>query len=236
MTDIHSHILFNLDDGSKSVEESIELLSKMESIGFDNVILTPHYIESSNYSKNNEEKEKLFNELKKSVKKNKLNINIFLGNEVFINNNVVKLIKNNEIHCLSNSKYVLIEIPRNNQILNLDDIFYNIKYNGYIPVLAHPERYTYFQKNYKMVKKLKEDGIFFQVNYSSIIGDYGYFSKRLVKKLYKDRYVDFIGTDIHHINQCNTFKKFDEIKRKIKKITGEEYFNEIMSNCDMLIK
>ena len=74
MTDIHSHILFDVDDGSSSIEESIELLKKLKSVGFDNVILTPHYIESSDYTSENEEKLQKLEELKKKIMENKLDI------------------------------------------------------------------------------------------------------------------------------------------------------------------
>lgn len=236
MTDIHSHILFNLDDGSKSIDESIELLKKMESVGFNNVILTPHYIKNTDYKSNNVQKLEKLEMLKNAVKKNNININIYLGNEIFIDDEIIELVKDNKIYSLNNSKYLLIEIPFHNQILNLEDILYEIKYNGYIPIIAHPERYTYFQKNYKLVQKLKDDGILFQSNYSSILGDYGSSSKKLIKKLLKDGYVDYLGTDIHHINKTFTLDNFEKIIKKIKKITGEDYFKQIVSNCEDLVK
>ena len=82
MTDIHSHILFDVDDGSKSIDESIELLKRMEEMGFDNVILTPHFIENSDYLSLNEEKLNKLEELKKEIKRQKLKIKIYLGNEI----------------------------------------------------------------------------------------------------------------------------------------------------------
>lgn len=236
MTDIHSHILFNLDDGSKSIDESIELLKKMESVGFNNVILTPHYIKNTDYKSNNVQKLEKLEMLKNAVKKNNININIYLGNEIFIDDEIIELVKDNKIYSLNNSKYLLIEFPFHNQILNLEDILYEIKYNGYIPIIAHPERYTYFQKNYKLVQKLKDDGILFQSNYSSILGDYGSSSKKLIKKMLKDGYVDYLGTDIHHINKTFTLDNFEKIIKKIKKITGEDYFKQIVSNCEDLVK
>ena len=236
MTDIHSHILFNLDDGSKSIDESVELLKKMESVGFNNVILTPHYIKNTDYKSNNVQKLEKLEMLKNAVKKNNININIYLGNEIFIDDEIIELVKDNKIYSLNNSKYLLIEIPFHNQILNLEDILYEIKYNGYIPIIAHPERYTYFQKNYKLVQKLKDDGILFQSNYSSILGDYGSSSKKLIKKLLKDGYVDYLGTYIHHINKTFTLDNFEKIIKKIKKITGEDYFKQIVSNCEDLVK
>lgn len=236
MTDIHSHILFDVDDGSSSIEESIELLKKMSEVGFNKIILTPHYIESSDYTSENEEKLQKLEELKKKIKESKLDIKIYLGNEIFINKELVNYIKDNKIYPLNNSKYILVELPFHNQILNIEDIMYEIKYNGYIPIIAHPERYTYFQNDYKLVENLKSEGILFQSNYSSILGYFGKGAKKLMKKMLKDKYIDYLGTDIHHINKTYVLDNFTKIEKKIKKITGEEYYLEILSNCDKIVK
>ena len=178
MTDIHSHILFSLDDGSYSIEESLELLKKMKSLGYNNIILTPHYIKGSDYNANNERKRNNFYLLKEAIKEQNLNINIYLGNEIFITDNIPELIEQDEISSLNHTRYLLIEFPFHNQILNLEDIIYEIKLKGYIPVIAHPERYTYFQDNYDLVEELKDMDVLFQCNYSSIIGYYGHSAEK----------------------------------------------------------
>lgn len=236
MTDIHSHILFGVDDGSSSIEESIELLKKMSSVGFNKVILTPHYIESSDYTAENKEKLEKLEILKKEVKKNNIDIKIYLGNEIFINKELVNYIEDNKIYSLNNSKYILVELPFHNQILNIEDIMYEIKYKGYIPIIAHPERYTYFQEDYTLVENLKNEGILFQSNYSSILGYFGKSAQKLMKKMLKDKYIDYLGTDIHHIQKTYVIDNFNKIEKKIKKITGEEYYLEILSNCNKLVK
>lgn len=235
-TDIHSHILFNVDDGSKSIKESICLLQKLKNIGFTDVILTPHYINGSSYNISNDKKRKHFNILKEELIKNKLDINIYLGNEIFINNNINNLIKEDVISTLNNSKYVLVELPFHNPILNLDDIIYELKYNNLIPIIAHPERYTYFQKNYKEVDKLREEGVLFQGNYLSIIGGYGSLSKKLFKYMLKNKYIDFLGTDIHSLNNLSVIDNYDKIIKKIKKVCGEEYYQVIINNCNNVLK
>lgn len=94
MTDTHSHILFGIDDGSINPEESLRLLKRMAEIGFTDIILTPHYIESTEYSANNEEKTKRFLYLKEAVKQNNINISLHLGNEIFIHNDILSSINN----------------------------------------------------------------------------------------------------------------------------------------------
>lgn len=236
MTDIHSHLIYDIDDGTKTMEESIELIKLLHQVGFNNLIITPHYIEKSKYSANNNEKLKKYNELKKAVKKEKININLYLGNEVFINNNILEEIKVGEIYTLNNSKYLLFELPFHNQILNVIDIIYEIKLAGYIPILAHPERYDYFYKNHQLIDDLKKEGILFQANYGSITGLHGLKAKRLIKYLLKKDYIDFFGTDLHHYNKPDIISNFQTIEKKLIKTIGKEKYQRILKNADNILK
>ena len=122
MTDVHSHILFGIDDGSSSILESLELISKMKKAGFDKIILTPHYIEGTEYSAENKEKLERYELLKKEIDKNNMGVSIYLGNEIFIHNDILKSLDNDLCFSLNNGKYLLVELPFYNQILELDDI------------------------------------------------------------------------------------------------------------------
>lgn len=229
MIDMHNHILYGIDDGCKTIEESIETIKKMKKIGFNNIVLTPHYIEDSSFNANNNLKLQKLEILKEELLKNNIDVNLFLGNEIFINESINELIINKEIRSINNTRYILIELPFNNQILNLDDYLYELKLKGYKIIIAHPERYTYFKDNYEEARKLYDSGVLFQVNYGSIIGQYGSSSLKLVKKLLKDDMVDFISTDIHKPSS-SLFDKFDDIKHKIIKIIGEDKFKDISYN------
>ena len=236
MTDIHSHILFGIDDGSNSIDESLQLLRGLEEIGFDNIILTPHYIEGTEYACPNSEKIRLFNILDEEKKKNGININLYLGNEIFINDHIGDCIDNGEIYTLNNSKYLLFELPMHNQILNLTDLVYEMKYQGYVPILAHPERYTVFQSNYSLIDELKEEGLLFQSNYASILGYYGKDAQKLIKYMLKKKYVDYLGTDIHHVTKSYVIDNFKKIEKEFNKVAGKDYYNDILNNCDKLLK
>lgn len=229
MIDMHNHILYGIDDGCKTIEESIETIKNMKKIGFNSIVLTPHYIEDSSFKANNNLKLQRLELLKEELLKNNIDVNLFLGNEIFINESINELIINKEIRSIDNTRYILIELPFNNQILNLDDYLYELKLKGYKIIIAHPERYTYFKDNYEEARKLYDSGVLFQVNYGSIIGQYGSSSLKLVKKLLKDDMVDFISTDIHKPSS-SLFDKFDDIKHKIIKIIGEDKFKDISYN------
>ena len=236
MTDIHSHIIFDVDDGSKDINESIALLKELKSVGFDNIIMTPHYIEGTNYCSYNDEKLTKLNILRDEVKKQNIDINLYLGNEIFINDHIVEGITENKIYTLNNSKYLLFELPFHNQILGLADIVYEMKVQGYIPILAHPERSRYFQENYKLVDKIKDEGLLYQCNNDNIIAYYGKEAEKLLKYMLKNEYVDYLGTDIHHINKTYVTDNFKKIEKMFNKIAGKEYYQEIITNGDNLVK
>lgn len=235
MTDVHSHILFGIDDGSRTISESIELLKKLKSVGFNNVILTPHFILDSTYNSNYEANIKIYNELKERLISENIDINIYLGNEIFIDKNVPTLLEKNIITSLNGTKYVLVEFPMHNKLLNIEDILYEIRSKGYEVVIAHPERYDAFKEDYSIVDTLREDGFLFQSNYSSILGYYGKESIKLLKYMLKRHYIDFLGTDIHRIEKTYVIDNFKKIEKHIIKITGSEYYNKIQANNNKLV-
>jgi len=236
MTDIHSHIIFDVDDGSKSIDESIQLLKMLKSVGFDNVIATPHYIENTEYCSYNPEKLEKLAILREELAKQNVGINLYLGNEIFINDHIIESIQEGKAYSLNNSKYLLFELPFHNQIIGLTDIVYEMKVAGYIPILAHPERYSYFHDNYALVDELKEEGLLFQCNFASILGYYGKESEKLLKYMLKNRYVNYLGTDIHHTSKAYTIEHFKKIDKMFNKLAGKEYYQEIINNGDNLVK
>ena len=235
MTDIHSHLLFDVDDGARNIKESIVLLKKMKEIGFDNVILTPHYIKGSEYSCENQEKIEKIEKIREVLKRNKIDINVYLGNEVFINKEIYELIKAGHIYTLNKTRYILVELPFHNEIVNLEDIIYELKVKGLIPIIAHPERYTYFQDDYSLVDSLRDSGVMFQANYASILGYYGKREEKLLKYMLKNKYIDLFGTDIHHVKKSYVVDNFKKIEKKIIKITGKEYYSEIVNNANKIV-
>lgn len=235
MTDVHSHILFGIDDGSRTILESVELLKKLKSVGFNNVILTPHFILDSTYNSNYEANIKIYNELKERLLNENIDINIYLGNEIFIDKNVPTLLEKNIITSLNGTKYVLVEFPMHNKLLNIEDILYEIRSKGYEVVIAHPERYDAFKEDYSIVDTLREDGFLFQSNYSSILGYYGKDSIKLLKYMLKRHYIDFLGTDIHRIEKTYVIDNFKKIEKHIIKVTGSEYYNKIQLNNNKLV-
>ena len=222
MFDIHSHLLFNIDDGSKSLDSSVRIITDMYERGYKGIILTPHYISDSNYDSNRKNNQKLLKELKEELIKNNIDIELYLGNEIFIDYDILKLLKNNTISSLNDSKYLLIELPMSGEFEGYIEVFTELMEKGYKVILAHPERYLSFQKDYKKVNELESIGILFQSNIESIIGNYGKRARKMVKKLLKDKKISFLATDIHH--RKRDYTKWDKAKKKyLKYLTEEEY-------------
>ena len=224
--DIHSHILYGIDDGSKSIEESINIIKEYIKMGFTDIVVTPHYIENSKYETNNIDKENILKTLKQELKKQNININLYLGNEVFVNNNLEELLKKKEIATINNSKYLLIEFPMNEKPKDINNIIYELKIKGIIPIIAHPERYDYVEKNPNLVLEWIEEGALLQSNYGSIIGVYGSGPQKTIKKLLKKDLIDFLATDIHYPNN-KIYLNMDKIRKKLKKLITEERFIEL---------
>lgn len=234
--DVHSHVLYGIDDGSKTIEDSIEILKQLKDLGFKDIITTPHYIEETKYNCNNKKKNEILKKLNQEIKKNNLNINIHTGNELYISNDILKLLEKKEVATLNNSKYLLIELPMNNEISNLDNIIFELLSNDITPIIAHPERYAYIQKDIKKAEKLVNQGVLLQANYGSIIGIYGKKEKNTTKKLLKNNLISLLGTDIHHANS-KIYLNFNKIIKKLNKIIGEKKLKEIMiENPNKILK
>ena len=221
--DCHSHILYGIDDGAKTIEDSIAILKKMQDLGFESIIITPHY--RGDYKANNLLKSLLLESLNSVLDENNINIKLYLANEVRITSNMLELLEKETIKAIND--YFFLELPFTNKIYNLDKIIYELQSNNLKVVLVHPERYPYLTLN--DFQKLVDNDVLLQVNYESIIGKYGFASKRMAKKLLKNNLVHLLGTDVHR-DTTIMFSEFETIKKKIIKIIGEEEFENLSYN------
>ena len=241
MKDLHSHLLFGIDDGSKDISESISLLKEAEKQGITELMITPHYIEESKYNCNKKKKKKRFDQLVQAVKDEGINIKLYLGNEVFINDNFIKLLKKKEITTLNNSKYILLEFPLGNMLYNTKDIIYELVVAGYVPVLAHPERYRIFQRHPDHIEEYLRMGVLLQGNYKSLFGKYGSQAKKTLIYFLKKHQITFLGSDCHHEKDF----KLKILKKKLKSLVKsanivedllENNFNKVISNENLGIR
>lgn len=228
MIDIHNHLLFGVDDGSKTIIESISVIQGLSEVGVTDIILTPHYINYTSHSNDKESNEKILSILRKKLEEDNINVNLYLGNEIYIDSEIIRLLKDGKISTLNNSKYILIELPMSGVYDSYMDIFLDLINIGYNVILAHPERYIAFQRDFEKLYELKEIGVLFQCNIGSILGQYGKRSCKLLKKLLKSEMVEFLATDIHHKKEDYSF--IQKASKKIKRIVKEEKLNDLLIN------
>ncbi|MEF9985350.1 MAG: CpsB/CapC family capsule biosynthesis tyrosine phosphatase [Bacilli bacterium] len=219
---LHSHILPGVDDGAKTLEDSLNCLLKAQEQGITNMVLTPHYIEDTIWDADNTKKNKLFKVLVEKAKLLNININLYLGNEVYVTDKIIDLLKSNKIMTINNSRYILIELPLNSKLYGIENILKNIIDLNYIPIIAHPERYKY-ELNFDFLLNL---GVLFQGNYLSLFNKYGKSAKVKLVYLLKNKIISILGSDSHNEN---TKYKMNEtiiyLKEKIK--LNNDYIREI---------
>lgn len=241
MKDLHSHLLPGIDDGCNDITESIELLKQAQEQGITDLVLTPHYMEDTKYSANNKEKNKRFEELKKEAKKAGIEINLYLGNEVYITETIKDLLNQQEITTINNSKYLLIEFPLGNMLYNSKEILYDLVVSGYVPILAHPERYRIFQRHKDHIDEYLRMGVLLQGNYKSLFGKYGKDAKKTLIYFLKNNKITFLASDCHHDKDF----KIKKLKKKLKSITKsdnmvedllENNFNKVILNENIGIR
>ncbi|WP_196886612.1 tyrosine-protein phosphatase [Aureivirga sp. CE67] len=203
--DIHSHLLPGIDDGAKDMEDSLNLIEKMASYGIKNIITTPHIL--GDVWKNNPDiiLRKL-KEVQQELIHNNIDVKIRAAAEYMLDDQFLELLDKKEILTLKDN-YILVELSYMNPPINLLDIIFEIKMAGYIPVLAHPERYAYYHDNYGMYIKLKQLGCKFQLNLLSLTPQYGSNVTITAKKLLKEGMYNFAGTDTHHKGHLELLKK-----------------------------
>lgn len=195
--DIHSHLLPGIDDGAKNLDDSIGLIERMQKQGISDFRITPHVLGGvwENSSSVIKEKEA---DLRKALKeKGYDSVNIHAAAEYMLDDQFSALLAKNDILTLKD-KYILIEMSFFNPPFNLDDLLFQIQIKGYIPVLAHPERYNYYHDSIAQYEKLIEAGCLFQLNLLSLTEQYGKPTNKMAYELLKRGMYTFAGTDTHH--------------------------------------
>jgi len=220
--DIHNHILPGVDDGSKTIDESIRLIKYLKSLGINDIVLTSHYIKGTKYEFNTLVRSNILKELKYAL--NDDEVNLYLGNEIYLGDEVIDLYERHEISTLNNSKYMLVELPLSSYSRSFPNILCELDNYGIVPIIAHPERYRFIQKNKNRINELLEFNCMLQINVDSLTGKYGNKAKKVAKWLLKNNLVQFVGTDIHHVEHSKHLKK---AYTKLKKLVGEKKFMEL---------
>jgi len=201
--DFHSHLIPGIDDGAGSTDESLEIITSLRSIGIKKIITTPHI--SMKYPNTREKILSSFEILKAAVIKQNIDIEMEVAAEYMIDEGFQNLLKSGKLMTFGNN-YVLIELATFSPYPALPDFLFEMQCNGYNIVLAHPERYLYWQNNFEPLRKLKDRELYFQMNILSLTKIYSADIYKMALHLVKEKMIDFIGTDIHNIESIPLIK------------------------------
>lgn len=194
--DMHNHILFGIDDGSKSLDYSLKMAERFIRNGYSKIIATPH-IMGDYYPNNREIIEAKMQALNLALKERDLPLELGCAAEYYMDEYFLDTVRNNGDILSFNNQHVLIETSFMNRPVFFNQLLFEIRTKGYMPVLAHPERYIYLQENYSEVETLVKSGIKLQINLLSLGGYYSPNAKKLAQWLIKNGYYSFFGTDAH---------------------------------------
>lgn len=201
--DLHSHLIPGIDDGAKTLEDSIQLIIELKALGFHKIITTPHIM--SDYYRNTPEiiSSGLFT-LRNELQNRNIEIEIEAAAEYYYDEYFLELLKTDNLLTIKN-EFLLFELSYLTKPSGIDEVIFQIQTKGLKPLLAHPERYPFLKiEDYT---KYKEAGCLFQMNILSTTGHYGEQVKNTANQLIDFGYIDFLATDLHHMHHIHLIKK-----------------------------
>ena len=232
MVDLHSHLIWGIDDGSKSKEMTINMLRQAVEGGTKKLVLTPHYMPGYYEVPNTKVKERR-KELESLVREIDIDIEIYCGQEVYFNERILDNFYSKLIGTINDSRYMLIEFNmRSFSVKEVTEILYELQIKGIVPVIAHPERYIQFIKNPSLINEFIKEGFLFQLNIGSITGDFGKEVKKTAELFLKNRIYSFFGSDAHRDEKRNPNMKEGS---KILKAMDSKYFKYLQESGEELL-
>lgn len=228
MIDFHNHILWDVDDGPKSIDESIKMVHQAIDKGIDFIITTPHYYEGK-FEVAREEIERKANILNQFLIERDLNLKVTWGQEIHLNENLLKKLDHEIIGPINNSQYILIELPFIDIPLYTYGFLIELVRKGYKPIIAHPERCKSIQHDAGILERLVDIGCILQLNAGSILGKHGKSAKKLAKFMIKYQKFHIIGSDAH-----DTKLRPFLIDKALKKVKSVEFKDYLIKNIESL--
>lgn len=225
MVDIHCHALYGVDDGAKSIEESLSMIQIENSQGIDAIVLTPHY-RYNMFEYPVEKIKRHFARLKSEAEQ--IGTALYLGCEYHVNSRMIDALQEGECFSLAGGDFVLTEYSFATEFSYIYSQTRKLISYGYIPIVAHVERYDCFLKSPKLCMELSNTGAYIQVNADSILGMAGKTGEKFCRKILKKGWVDIVASDAHgkDVRACH----LKECKEYVARKYGEDYAERIF--CD----
>jgi len=203
--DLHSHLLPGIDDGVKDFDESIEILKNLQELGFTKIITTPH-IMHHRFRNTQENILKVYWQLQSKMREHNLRMEVDVAAEYYYDEHFLELIEKRELMTFTEENYILFELSYTIKPIALEQAVSKLLSAGYRPILAHPERYTYY-RSLEDYMRVKDMGLLFQLNLISLDGFYGKSVKKHAEQLVNAGLIDFIGSDIHSQKYVDSFSR-----------------------------
>lgn len=201
--DIHSHLLPGIDDGAKTFEDTLRLTRALQAMGITEFITTPHIIQHI-WENTHEGIVSKKNATVLELEQNNIKVPFQAAAEYLMDDQFVRLFQSHDLLTLKDN-YVLVEMSYINAPIQLYSILFDLQVAGYIPVLAHPERYLFYHNNFSEYDKLKRAGCLFQLNLLSVVGYYGPKITAVAERLLAKGMYDYVGSDVHHDRHIDGF-------------------------------
>ncbi|MBL3656237.1 tyrosine-protein phosphatase [Fulvivirga sediminis] len=206
-TDLHSHLLPQLDDGVESFSEALEIIKGLKSLGYNKIITTPHVM----YDFYDNTPETILDQLKslqKEIQENEIDIDLQASAEYYLDENLVEMVSKKPEKLLTfGDNYFLFETSFMNEPFYLQEFIFEAKSKGLNPIMAHPERYAYIHSDFSKIEDLINRGVLMQVNINSFSGYYSKEVKKTAEKLVDKGLVHFIGSDCHNLKHFAVMQK-----------------------------
>lgn len=225
--DLHSHLIPGIDDGAKTMEDSIAMIRGLRELGYKKIITSPH-IMSGGYDNTPEIILSGRDKVREAIRENNIDVEFDAWAEYYLDETVIPKIENKQMLTMGDN-YVLVELSYLMKSNNSTSYFYKLITNGYKIILAHPERYPYFHsETLEDYYSLKDQGIFFQLNISSLTGTYGKASKSIAEALIDKNLIDFIATDLHNERHLNYIKEAVKLPYLEKIVNYPKLMNKVL--------
>jgi tyrosine-protein phosphatase YwqE len=225
--DMHSHLLPGLDDGLETLEQSVAFVKELKLLGYEKLICTPHIL--SDFYKNSPETilPKLL-QLKEALVENDVSIKLEAAAEYMIDYEFEELVYSGIPLLTFGNNNILVEMSYLAVSPNFEKMIFELKLRGLNPILAHPERYNFFHQDFQNYQRLKDIGCLLQVNLLSLAGYYGKPVRKAALKLIDENMIDFIGTDMHHLDHLEAMKAFTSHKDFYKIVKDVPFKNRML--------
>jgi protein-tyrosine phosphatase len=200
LIDLHCHLLYGIDDGAADLEESLEMARLSVAEGVSVIACTPHFFPGV-YNNSGPDIRRRIDALQSHLDEAGIGCRVVSGGDLHVAPDLVAKLRSGEALSLNDSRYILVEPPHHILPPNIEGLFFNLLSAGYVPILTHPERMTWIEREYDLIVRLVQSGVWMQVTAGALLGDFGSRAKKWSLQLLREGLVHFVASDAHGVSK-----------------------------------